>query len=338
MVITRIVVLGVVLVSSGVLTLNASSPRAKSDLMAGAKRTNSTLQPVLLASGLEGASGSALGPGGALYVTEGAAGRVSRIDPQTGAKTTFATGLPKQVIPLGGAIDLAFIGHTAYVLVTLVGPDVGGSDVVGIYRVDGPQSASVVADIGEFAILHPPSTPFDVPSGLQYALEPYRGGFLVTDGHHNRVLRVTRDGTVSDFRSFDNIVPTGLALAGNTVYMAEAGPVPHLPQTGKIVSFAAKFAAVAEVASGASLLVDVEFGRGRRLYALSQGQFPAGGNPAEPAIPNTGALLRVHEDGTFAVVVDGLNRPTSLEIIGDTAYVVTLGGEIWRIEGVSSSD
>jgi hypothetical protein len=41
----RIVVLGVVLVSSGVLTLNASSPRAKSDLMAGAKHTNSTLQP-----------------------------------------------------------------------------------------------------------------------------------------------------------------------------------------------------------------------------------------------------------------------------------------------------
>ena len=27
-----------------------------------------------------------------------------------------------------------------------------------------------------------------------------------------------------------------------------------------------------------------------------------------------------------------LNRPTSLEIIGKTAYVVTLGGEIWTID------
>jgi hypothetical protein len=328
MAITRkVVVLGVALASSAALTLNASP-----------KRTPSTLQPVLLASGLEGASGSALGPGGALYVTEGAAGKITRVDPQTGAKTTFATGLPKQVIPLGGAIDVAFIGRTAYVLVTLVGPDVGGSETVGIYRVDSPQSASVVADIGEFAILHPPSTPFDVPTGLQYALEPYRGGFLVTDGHHNRVLRVTHDGAVSVLRQFDNIVPTGLALAGNTVFMAEAGPVPHVPQTGKIVSFSAKSSAVDQMASGASLLVDVEFGRGRRLYALSQGQFPPGGNPAEPALPNTGALVRANDDGTFAVVVDGLNRPTSLEIIGDTAYVVTLGGEIWRVEGISAED
>jgi hypothetical protein len=32
----------------------------------------------------------------------------------------------------------------------------------------------------------------------------------------------------------------------------------------------------------------------------------------------------------------GLNQPTSLEFIGNTAYVVTLGGEIWKIDGVSS--
>jgi hypothetical protein len=35
------------------------------------------------------------------------------------------------------------------------------------------------------------------------------------------------------------------------------------------------------------------------------------------------------------VVVDGLNQPTSLEIIGNTAYVVTLGGQIWRIDNIS---
>ena len=168
-------------------------------------------------------------------------------------------------------MDVAFIGKTAYVLVTLVGPDVGGSDVVGIYRVDGPDSFTVVADIGAFALSNPPSTPFDVPTGVQYALETYRGGFLVTDGHHNRVLRVTLDGEVTELIAFDNIVPTGLAVSGNTVYMAEAGPVPHLPEDGKVVSFGPKSPTATEVASGASLLVDVEFGRGRTLYALSQG-------------------------------------------------------------------
>ena len=228
----------------------------------------------LLVTGLEGGSGSTVGPGGALYVTEGAAGRISRVDPKTGDDHDVRQrSADRRSLGIGGAIDVAFIGKTAYVLVTLVGPDVGGSDVVGIYRVDGPDSFTVVADIGAFSVDNPPSTPFFVPTGVQYALEPYRGGFLVTDGHHNRVLRVTLDGEVTELIAFGNIVPTGLAVSGNTVYMAEAGPVPHLPEDGKVVAFGPKSPTATEVASGASLLVDVEFGRGRTLYALSQGDF-----------------------------------------------------------------
>src|SRR5215472_16391653 len=80
-----------------------------------------------LVTGLEGAMGSTIGPDGALYVTEGAAGRISRVDPQTGEITTLASGLPKALpaIGIGGPIDVSFIGKTAYVLVTLVSPDVG---------------------------------------------------------------------------------------------------------------------------------------------------------------------------------------------------------------------
>jgi hypothetical protein len=135
--------------------------------------------------------------------------------------------------------------------------------------------------------------------------------------------------------AFDNIVPTGLAVSGNTVYMAEAGAIPHLPQDGKVVSFGPESPTVTEVASGASLLVDVEFGRGRILYALSQGDWPLGGPPASPALPNTGALVEVNGDGTFTVVIEGLNQPTSVEFIKNTAYVVSLAGEIWKIDGVS---
>src|SRR5438309_10241399 len=236
----------------------------------------------LLVTGLEGATGSTVGPDGALYVTEGAAGRISRVDPQTGEKTTFASGLPPSIIGIGGAIDVAFIDNIPYALVTLVGSQFGTSDVVGIYRVDGPHSFTVVADIGAFNLANPPTIPFqiDVPTGLQFALQTYRGGFLVTDGHLNRVLRVTLDGEVTVLIQFDNIVPTGLAVRGNTVYMAEAGPVPHLPQDGKVVSFEPKSPTATVVASGARLLVDVEFGPGNSLYALSQGIFPVGSPPA----------------------------------------------------------
>jgi hypothetical protein len=288
--------------------------------------------PTLLASGLEGGGGSTVGPDGALYVTEGAAGRVTRIDPDTGAKTTFATGLPPSIIGIGGAIDVVFVRDTAYVLVTLVGSDVGGSNPVGIYRVDGPNSFTVVADIGTFSVANPPDTDFFVPTGVQYALDRYRGGFLVTDGHHNRVLRVALDGGITEMMTFGNIVPTGLEVVDDTVYMAEAGPVPHLPQNGKIVTFSRTSPVATEVATGGRLLVDVEHGgSGRDLYGLAQGIFPDGASDGSPALPDTGSLLEANDNGTFTSIADGLDQPTSLELIHDTAYIVTLGGEIWTL-------
>jgi hypothetical protein len=233
-------------------------------------------------------------------------------------------------------MDVAFIGSTAYVLVTLV--DFSGSGIApvnGIYRIDGPSSFTVIADLGQFSVLNPPATQFDVPTGVQFALDVYRGGFLVSDGHLNRILHVTRTGEVTVFRAFGNIVPTGLAIAGNTIYMAEAGPVPHLPPDGKVVAFGPGSGTATTIATGARLLVDVEFGRGVSLFGLSQGVFPIGSPPGFPAMPNTGALVQVNDTGGFDVIVNNLNLPTSLEFIGDTAYVVTLAGDIWRIDGVS---
>jgi hypothetical protein len=284
-----------------------------------------------LVTGLAGGSGSTVGPDGALYVTEGLAGRVSRVDPQTGAVTTFASGLPLLLpqVGIGGAMDVVFKGSTAYVLVTLVGPDVGGSDVVGIYRVDGPSTFTVIADIGAFALAHPPATDFFVPTGVQYAIDRFRDGFLVTDGHHNRVYRVALDGTVTELIAFGNIVPTGLEIRDGTIFMAEAGPVPHLPRDGRIVRFRAGSDGVTEVARGGRLLVDVEFGAEGR-FALAQGHFTPGNPEGSPADPNTGRLLKVAGDG-FRGVAWRLNQPTSLELIRRTAYVVTLGGEIWKI-------
>jgi sugar lactone lactonase YvrE len=289
-----------------------------------------------LVTGLAGGSGSTIGPDGALYVTEPLAGRVARVDPLSGQVSTFADGLPAGIVGIGGAMDVAFVDGTAYVLVTLVGPDVGGSSVDGIYRVDGPRRFTVVADIGAYALAHPPATDFFVPTGVQYALEPFRGGFLVTDGHHNRVYRVGLDGTVSELIAFDNIVPTGMASHGDTIYVAEAGPVPHLPQNGKVVAFNTQSLAPETVAAGARLTVDVERGRGNTLFALGQGVFPAGNPPGSPALPNTGQLLRVNGDGTLTSIADGLDRPTSLEIDHTTAYVVTLGGEVWRVDDIAA--
>src|SRR3954466_6452773 len=110
-------------------------------------------------------SGSTVGPDGALYVTDGNAGAVLRIDPETGNVSTYAEGLPPQVAGIGGAMDVAFVDDTAYVLVTLVGGDVLtptgsehiGDAVVGIYRLEDDGSFTVLADIGAWSVEHPPT-------------------------------------------------------------------------------------------------------------------------------------------------------------------------------------
>ena len=319
------------------LVLTAALTATVAPSVASAAPPSGELTATRLVTGLQGSIGSTVGPDGALYVTESAVGRITRVDPRTGATTTFASGLPRTIpaVGLGGAMDVAFLGRTAYVLVSMVGPDLGGQDVVGIYRVDGPTRVTVVADIGQFALDNPPEPAFFIPSGVQFAMEPYRGGFLVTDGHHNRVYRVTLDGTVRELIAFGDIVPTGLAVRGRTIYMAEAGPVPHLPENGKVVKFGPGSTSATQVASGAPLVVDVEFGRGQRLYALSQGHFTPGNPEGSPADPNSGALVRVNRDGTMTRVVANLDRPASLEFIRNTAYVVTLGGDVLKIKNVS---
>jgi len=312
---------------------------------AAPKKTLAAPAVSVLVTGLEELQGSTVGPGGALYVTAPLAGSIYRVDPKTGAVTLFATGLPPRDPDFffigSGVVDVAFIGGTAYALVTGVAADLlpGSENLVGIYRMDGPDSWTVIADIGTWSEEHPPVPEFFVPTGFQYAIQTYRGGFLVTDGHHNRVLRVTLDGEISEVIAFDDIVPTGLAVRGNTIYMTEAGPIPHLPENARLMSFSLKSPTATEVASAAGLdvglFVDVEFGRGNTLYALAQGVWD-GPFEGAPAQPDTGALLQLNPGGTFSVIVDGLNQPTSMEFIGNTAYVVSLAGEVWKIENVSS--
>jgi hypothetical protein len=287
-------------------------------------------------------SGSTIGPDGALYVADGTSGSVDRIDPHTGAVSVYATGLPRRVLPIGGAVDVAFVDRQAYALVTMVSGDIVGGPHIGdaaggIYRLDGHERVSLVADIGAWSVAHPPKTGYFLTSGVQYAMEVYQGGILVSDGHHNRVLRVTLDGRISQFATFSNVVPTGLEVAGNRVLVSQAGPVPHLPDDGRIQALS-RHDAPHEVARGASLLVDVEIGPRHQLYGLSQGLWD-GVMEGSPALPNTGRLDEV-QDAALAPVTDArgtplvLDRPTSVDFVGHTGYVVSLTGDVYKVTGL----
>jgi hypothetical protein len=316
-------------------------------------------QPIkadLLASGLAGSIGGTIGPDGALYVPQFALGEITRIDRKTGVRTTFASGFPLPAIPgvPGGVFDVAFAGDTAYALVTLVDapdflnaiglPDTGFN---GVYRIDGPSSLTLVADLGDFSRNNPPPPLFSyfLPEGVQYALEVVADGLLVTDGHHNRILHVDFAGGVSEVKQYGNVVPSGLELFRGQVFLAETGAITGSPGNYEAIGEVTAFDLgdpmdAGPVAGGISMAVDVQSGPGNSLYALSQGTWDptldesaAGG----PALPETGQLLRINRDGSTTVLLDGINLPTSLHFKGGIAYVVTLSGDVWKIRGISGA-
>jgi len=324
-----------VLLATGVGVLGLTSP---------ALATDHAVPHVSHLARIPGAlgSGSTIGPDGALYVSDGTSGSVDRIDARTGELSVYATGLPRRVLQIGGAMDVAFVGRQAYALVTMVGGDFLGGPHIGdaaggIYRLDGHGHVTLVADIGAWSVAHPPTTGYFITTGVQYAMEIYQGEILVSDGHHNRVLRVTLDGGISQVATFGDVVPTGLEVAGSRVLVSHAGPVPHRPDDGRIFALSRRDAP-REVARGASLLVDVELGPHHQLYALSQGQWD-GVMEGSPALPNTGRLDTV-ENGALTPVTDAggaplvLDRPTSVDFVGHTGYVVSLTGDVYKVTGL----
>lgn len=310
----------------------------------------------LLASGLLSPQGSTVGPDGAIYVGEGGTGegtefetpegpvfpgttgRISRIDPETGTRTTVADGLPSVGFGDGsgsGVVDVAFMGDDLYFLTTAGGAAMGLPDSPnGVYRIEG-DGFELVADIGGFNNDNPVDFEDAGPDGNPFAIQVRGNEFIVSDGNHNRVLRITTDGDISVLASYENVVPTGLeAEATGPVYLTNLGAFPHAPADGKINRIAVPSGTTTTVASGYSQMIDVEFGPAGQLYALNFGD-PS--DEAEGLPPPTGKMFRVNlSTGVMTPLVDGFAAPTSLEFIGDSAFVLNLLGQVWKIDGVAA--
>jgi len=74
------------------------------------------------------------------------------------------------------------------------------------------------------------------------------------------------------------------------------------------------------------------------LLRRSEERFRAVADTASDSIVSidaTGTITYVNRAGTLITLVNGLNQPTSMEVIKNTAYVVTLPGEIWRVGPLS---
>lgn len=315
----------------------------------------------VLAEGLQGTQGATIGPDGALYVGEGGTGgptkvttpdgdgffgltgRISRIDPTTGERTTVATGIPSGAGAEGGQgfgiVDVAFLNGKLYYLIS------GGFNYIdptlaaypnGVYEVQPNGSSKLVADISKFNDDHPVTFPDAGPGGNPFGIIARDGGFYVTDGNYNRVLRVTLDGAISILTSFENVVTTGLATkSGGPLIVTEFGPFPFDPKAGKVIQVGIPTGTQTELANGYSHIIAAGYGPDGKLYALSMGD-QADPSSGDEAVPFTGKILRVNADGTMTPIVDGLMFPTSLDISGSTAYATSLIGQVYQIPDFTS--
>jgi hypothetical protein len=82
------------------------------------------------------------------------------------------------------------------------------------------------------------------------------------------------------------------------------------------------------------LLVDIELSRRHTLYGLARGLRPYAGQEGNPAASHTGLLMRADRYGQFQTVAFHLDRPTTFELIGNTAYVITITGKIVKVSGL----
>ncbi|MEX2246607.1 MAG: ScyD/ScyE family protein [Dehalococcoidia bacterium] len=348
-----LLIVATVLFAASVATAQDAPPGPS----AGEKLAGDLLQP----------RGIAVGPDGFVYVAEagtggatevvlpegagtlktGLTGRISKIDPATGTRTTVADELPSVAFAdsteAGGPADVAFSGSTLYYLQT-AGGEASGFPATpnGVYRVSAGGSTTLVADIGTWNLDNPvprivSGEQEDVePGGNPYSMIVRDGVFYVADANYNQILKATADGVVSRLVDFNaNIVPTGIAFksSGGPFYVSQLGPGPFLPEDGKIVTVAPLTGDVAPFASGISMLTAVDIGPADQVYALSF---------ATDFSPFTGQVVRANADGTLTPIVTGFSFATAMEFDANTLFVLNDGinglgtGEVWAIENFSS--
>jgi hypothetical protein len=334
----------------------------------------------LLTDGLLQPRGIKAGPDGMLYVAEagtggdtkvdagggmtvftGNTGRISKIDPATGKRTTVLDGIPSEWggnpnddPSANGIADIAFLDNTLYYLST-GGESIFPGHPAGIYKVTinnkdlASDSAKLLADIGAFTAANPvgavrDKTQGDVdPNGNPYSMIVRGRSFYVVDGNQNQVVQVTEGGSISRLADFNaHVVSTGIASKEDgPLFVSTIGQDPFLPQDGRVYQVGFPTGNIVKIAGGVSFLTGLAFGPGGQLYANSFAE-PADDPNGPPIKFGTGGIFKVNDDGTLSAVITGFTAGTTFTFVGDTAYVLNDSlnafgtGEVWKVENFSS--
>ncbi|MBA2278446.1 MAG: ScyD/ScyE family protein [Chloroflexia bacterium] len=286
-------------------------------------------EPVrVVASGLLNPRGLAIAPDGLLLVALGGTGGDSAalVAIDDGCPTTVVDGIRSYPIVFGapvGVADVAVRDGTTYFLVA--GGDIdSGAMPNGLYRVAPGGEPELVADISTFIRDNPVAErPPDYDTdGQPYHLTPVDGGFLVSEGNSNQLLRVGLDGSVSRVAdlSAGHPIPTGVTLGPDgAIYVATFTPAPY-PEGGAVVLRIAPDGTAAPVWTELTMIAALTTGPDGRLYALESAT--GHGAEADDLDPASGRVVELHPDGTWTPLVTGLPVPADMAFAPDGRLII----------------
>lgn len=312
------------------------------------------------------------GPDGALYVAEGGTGGTNStqgectqvippIGPYTGAQTggriskvvngqrvTVNDKFASDETSAGsghlvsGVADIAWIGGTLYALTAGGGCSHGVTGKPnGIYRVNGNNTPTLVANLSAFQmanpVAHPEADDFE-PDGTWYSMTAVRGAFYAVEPNHGELDRITTGGTITRVADISasqgHIVPTVVAFHGN-FYVGNLDTFPIAGGASKILKINPG-GYIKTVAWGLDTILGLAFDNRDRMYVLEDTVGAPGPTPGH------GDIVRIDPNGKKTIILSGLNLPSGMTMGPDGAlYVSEWGfgapagtGRILRVTGL----
>jgi uncharacterized cupredoxin-like copper-binding protein len=300
--------------------------------------------------------------------TRGTTGQVTMISPD-GEQSVLASDLPSYAMGFetAGPAGIAVADGQILLAVGGAGPGTAMVDALpnenSVVSID-PETgeATLLADIGAYERSDNPE-PFNIDSNL-YGIDVADDGTIyVNDAGGNATYRVPAEGGDPEVLAVHpglplpegmegppegnpfrdgamelDPVPTGIIAVDSGVLVGYLSGGPFPPGAAQIVEVA-EDGAISDIAAGLTMVVGLAAGPDDQLYATQISTNFLG------EMPEPGNVVRVLEDGTQEVVLDGLAFPNGIAFDenGDLLVVVntvSLGepnGQLLRCEGVAEA-
>ncbi len=290
----------------------------------------------------------------------GASGSVAAILVD-GSVTTVATGLPSFTFgtEVVGPAGIDVENGIAYVATGGVGPATGTIPALegraAVWSIDLQSGeATVLANLETYEIENNPD-PYHIDSNPYGLVIGQDGMIYVADAGGNTIYKVDpATGDLSVLAVIPGLpgqeanpnrggeaeidaVPTGLALAPDGgLYVSLLSGGPFIPQTAALMHVAMD-GTVTTVASGLTMLGDVEVAPDGSLYVVTMSE-----NFLDPAGPAPGAIVKINEDGSNTPVITGIPFPNAIAFDGEgNAFITAMvslppgtpaGGMVWKCD------